>query len=377
MMIPGSVRYKYNSADNHLNTQWLPRNMWQERVGARSRERAPRVVETDSGSYWCWEGRLHGLAADGSSNPAWQAREFPGVDLEAGRLPPSEPDLVLAHMDTAGIYGAVFFGDTRKWMVEDPLLRLEMYRAYNDFCLELSAHAPDRLIYLPMLSTADPQACLPELRRVAELGARGVEFGMFDLGAPLHDPVWEPLWEEIESRGLVLCSHTGNPAGTVFAPNDFGQLLAHHSTNMFGAAGPISRMVFSGVFERHPRLKWIMAECRIGWLPFLFSWMDRQIKLRPPDATVGLRMLPSEYIRRNVCFTFEEDRIGGQLLREDWSGLADVVIWGCDYPHAQGPWPDPAPVVDAMFDGLDARLAGEILLHRTARLFGISGRYRE
>ncbi len=371
------VRYRYNSADNHLNTQWLPRNMWQERVATPFRELAPRVVETPTGSYWCWEGKQRGMAADGSSNPAWQAHEFPGVDLAAGCLPPSDPELALSHLDRAGIFAAVFFGDTRKWMVENSLLRLEMYRAYNDFCLELSAHAPDRLIYLPMLSTADPQACLGELKRVAALGARGIEFDMFDLGAPIHDRVWEPLWEEIENRGLVLCSHTGSAAGTAFAPNEFGQSLAQHATNLFGAARPISQMVFSGVFERHPRLRWIMAECRIGWLPFLFSWMDRQIDVRPADRTVSLGMRPSEYLRRNVYFTFEEDHVGAKLLRENWSGLADVVIWGCDYPHAQGLWPDPAPVVDAMLAGLDIGLTAEILFHRTARLFGISQRLGE
>ena len=66
------VRYRYNSADNHLNTQWLPRNMWQARVATPFRELAPRVVETPTGSYWCWEGKQRGMAADFSWNASAQ-----------------------------------------------------------------------------------------------------------------------------------------------------------------------------------------------------------------------------------------------------------------------------------------------------------------
>jgi predicted TIM-barrel fold metal-dependent hydrolase len=363
------MRYKYVSADNHLNTQWLPPTLWQERLPERMRDRGPRVVETSDGSYWCWEGQLRKRSAAGSSNRAVQESEYGTFALAEGALPPSDPSLVRQHMDLAGIYAAVFFGDTRKWKVEDPELRIEMFRAYNDFCLELTGDRRHRLIYLPALPTFDTAASLRELRRVADLGARAVELGVFDVATPLLDETWEPLWEEAEERGIVVCSHTGRPAGEPFPPNARGASMAGHAAAPFAAARPVAEMVLSGVFERHPAMTWVMAEARIGWLPFLFSWMDRQQEIRAPDPTVSLSMPASDYVVRNVRFTFESDMVGARLLALEWTHLAETVMWGCDYPHPQRVWPNPDPVVDEMFAGVDPALRHEILFARAARLF--------
>jgi predicted TIM-barrel fold metal-dependent hydrolase len=361
---------KYVSADNHLNTHWLPASLWRERLSARMRDRGPRVVETSEGSFWFWEGQRRKMSAAGSSNRRLQTREFGALELPEGALPPAEPALARRHMDQAGIFAAVFFGDTRKWGVEDPDLRVEMFRAYNDFCLEISADRRRRLVYLPNLPTANPSECLQELRRVAALGARAVEFGVFDVGAPLNDEVWEPLWEEAAGRGIVVCSHTGHPAGQPFPPNERGSLLASHASSPFTAAQPIAQMVLSGVFERHPAMTWVMAESRIGWLPFLFSWMDRQQDIRATDPTVSLSRRASDYVRRNLRFTFEDDAVGAHLLEFDWAHLAETVMWGCDYPHPQGVWPDPDPVIARMLDRVDPAMRHEIVFARAARLFG-------
>jgi predicted TIM-barrel fold metal-dependent hydrolase len=246
-----------------------------------------------------------------------------------------------------------------------------MYRAYNDFCLELSAVASTRFVYLPNLPSAQPHLCLAELRRVADRGARAVELSMYDLGSPLHEPVWEPLWTEAEERGLVICSHTGHGAGKPFPPKEHGLAHVHHSTSPFVAARPIAEMVFGGVFERHPRLLWIMAESRIGWLPFFVSWMDRQVSIRDAGPVDSLSRLPSEYVQQNVRVTFEDDVVGGHLLHEPWAHLQEIVLWGCDYPHPQGVWPDPDPVVERMLHGLDPTLREEIVFGRAARIFGI------
>ena len=107
-----------------------------------------------------------------------------------------------------------------------------------------------------------------------------------------------------------------------------------------------------------------------GWLPFLFSWMDRQYEIRPADPTVTLSLRPSEYVRRNIRFTFEDDWVGGKLLGEAWSLLSDTVMWGLDYPHPQNVWPNPDPVVERMMGGLPADVRKEIVYGRAARLFG-------
>jgi predicted TIM-barrel fold metal-dependent hydrolase len=359
------------SADNHLNTQWLPRDLWQSRLPADLRERGPRVVETDEGSFWHWEGARRRRSADGSSHEKVALDEYAGFPLEPGVLPPSQPQVMLTHLDRAGVESAVFYGDTRKWAVRDPVLRIAMVRSFNDFSLELTASAPDRLLYLPTLPTRDPEACLPECRRLLRLGVRAVEFPVFDLAEPPSSPVWEPIWQEAAAHGVVLCSHTGHPAGTSMPTPQGGSLYAHHATSPFRAAAPIADMVFSGVFERHPSLHWVMAECRIGWLPFLISWMDRQVEIRQPDDSVSLSMKPSEYVRQNICFTFENDVVGARLLGCEWSLLQDIVMWGMDYPHPQQMWPDPWEKINPMLADLDPAVRHQVLYGRAASLFGL------
>jgi predicted TIM-barrel fold metal-dependent hydrolase len=367
----GAPSYRYVSADDHMSSRWLPARLWQDRLPRSLRAQGPRVVETEKGSYWHWEDALHGVAADGSSNRKNQEEFFPRIDLPEGALPPSDPQIVCAHLDLAGVQAAVFYGDVRKWKVRDSALEREMYRAYNDFCVELSAHDPDRLLYLPTLPTAQPAVCISELRRLLTLGVRAVDVGVWDVGAPLRDPVWEPLWQDAEAAGVVLCSHTGGPAGSSHPPNLHGWKLADRTAAGFRAALPVAEMVFSGVFERHPALIWVFAETRIGWVPFFIERADRLVERRAGRGS-PLQMLPSEYIRLNVRFTFDYDPIGAKLLAYDWAHLQEIALWGCDYPHVQGLWPDPDPVLDEQLAGVDPDLRHEIVFARCARLYGLA-----
>lgn len=372
------MKYEFISADNHLDSRWLPRNLWQDRVAAKFKDRAPKIVEhAEKGSIWTWEDGTFGMpAADGSNNRSLQEKFFPGIDLKPGELPPSDAKLIIRHMDMAKIYAGVFYSDTRKWLVRDPALHLEIYRAYNDFVLdELNGHDRDRIIVLPVLPTGLPDACPAELERVLKKGAKAVEFGVFDVAQPIYDPVWEPIWKGAADAGIPICAHIGDKAGTPYPPNTFGSSLAHFSVTPFVLAKPIAQFVFCGALERHPTLNLSFAECRIGWLPFLISWMDRQVRERPADPTAKLSMLPCEYIKRSVTFTFEEDHVGVNLIPFDWAKLKDSVIWGSDYPHEQGTWPNAEDAIASMFKGIDIdpKVKREIVFDHAARVFKIEG----
>jgi uncharacterized protein len=370
-----SVDYKYVSADNHLDLLWVPKNAWQDRVAARFKEAAPKVVETPEGTFWEWEGQLRGPSADGRDN-AKQREHFlrMGVVTPVGSLPPSDPTVFLEHMDMAGIYAALIYGFTRKPHYKDPELWRESYRAYNDFLLDFDAHAPDRIIAPPQLPVKFPEACPAELTRVLARGAKAVEFVAFDAAQPIIDPVWEPVWSAAEEAGIPVCCHIGDAAGVPYPPNVRGALMAHFSVSPLALAKAIPEFVFGGVLERHPRLRLTFGECRIGWLPFLIYWMDRQVDpkaRRDPDPYVKLTIMPSEYVKRQMTFSFEDDFIGMQLLDEDWANIADVAVWGGDYPHGQGVWPHPDPVMDELFAGKDPVLKQEVLFDRSARLLNI------
>ena len=370
-----SVRYKYISADNHLDLLWVPRGAWRDRVASRFKEAAPKVVETEAGTFWEWEGKLRGPSADGRDN-ARHRRHFAdmGVETPEGSLPPSDPAVFTRHMDLAGIYSAVIYGFTRKPIFADLELWRECYRAYNDFLLDFDSYAPERIIAPPQIPVAFPETAVAEFERVRRRGAKAVEFVVFDAARPIGDPVWDDLWFAAEEAGLPVCCHIGDKAGTPYPPNEYGQLFSHFSLSPFAVARAIPEFIFSGVVERHPRLRLSFVECRVGWLPFLIYWMDRQLDpkaRREPDPHVKLSMLPSEYVRRNMTFTFEDDMIGARLLDQDWAYIGSSAIWGADYPHGQGVWPNPDPIMDELFAGKDPALKKEIVFDRAARLFNI------
>jgi len=366
--------YRYISADNHLEIVQVPKDTFVSRVPAKFRDAAPQVVETDGGTKWTVEGRLRGPAADGNDREKLVARYTNlGVDMPGDSLG-ADPDVLLEHMDISDVYAGVFFGATRKWDFKDPGLEKAVYRAYNDYVVELNSADPDRLIVLPWLNANHPETCAPELLRLAALGVKAVEFSVSDAGVPVFSPDWEPLWAAAEDAGIPLCTHVGDAAGTPYPPNEFGQSLAHFAQVPFIPMGRhVAQLVFSGMFERHPKLHFTVGECRIGWLPFLFQWMVRCQNDRLPDGTFPLPHKPTDYITRNMSFTFEEDYVGMKMIDDPELWLDKTAMWGNDYPHPQGTWPDITPSLDKMFEHVHPALKQELVWSRAQRIFKIKG----
>ena len=142
------MEYHIISADDHIDMPWLPKDLWQKRVPAQWRERAPRVADTADGPYWmcgddrwdAWGGRK-GAALGGRRS----ALERGGV-LEPGVLRPTTTALRLEDMARDGIDATVMYGPIVPLLIKDPELRQVCYRAYNEWLAEFCATAPARLI---------------------------------------------------------------------------------------------------------------------------------------------------------------------------------------------------------------------------------------
>src|SRR5438094_10386471 len=120
--------YKYISADNHLDLIWMPRDTWQRGLPAGLREQGPKVVETDNGSMWEFEGELRGPAADGSDSARLlKILRDRGYNLADGSLPPSDPKLLLESMDAGKMYAAIVFGGRTWKFAKDPELLKGIY----------------------------------------------------------------------------------------------------------------------------------------------------------------------------------------------------------------------------------------------------------
>jgi predicted TIM-barrel fold metal-dependent hydrolase len=282
------------------------------------------------------------------------------------------------------MFAAITFGGLAWKAVRDPELLKGVYAAYNEFAMEVGAAAPDRIIILPNVTARLPDEVPGQIAALAKRGVKAVEFPYWDVGAPLYEEVWEPTWSTAEEAGVRICSHLGIVGGPGAIPERRrGANLAWAAAQPLQAGLPLGQLIFSGVFERHPSLKFCFAETRIGWAPHFVEWMDRQVHIgrandprqatanRPRDD-VQLSLLPSEYFRRNVVLTFEDDTIGLQLLESPRSILVDTALWGGDYPHPQGIWgPDLETRLDDMFEAVSGSTKRRVLIEHAAEFFDI------
>ena len=112
--------------------------------------------------------------------------------------------------------------------------------------------------------------------------------------------------------------------------------FATHITGFqINMANILMAMIYGGVLERFPRLRVVLGEAGIGWIPYILWRMDGEWEDQFKD--LSLTMPPSEYWKRQVWATYQTDPVGVKLLDE--LGV-DKVMWGSDFPHPDGVWPD-------------------------------------
>ena len=101
----------------------------------------------------------------------------------------------------------------------------------------------------------------------------------------------------------------------------------------------LAHMIFSGVFERYPKLQVGSIEMELSWVPHFLDRLDYNYTQRPKAGkwhTFKEDMMPSDYFHRNVFLGFQEDSLGIELRRI--IGV-DNLMWGSDYPHRESTFP--------------------------------------
>jgi predicted TIM-barrel fold metal-dependent hydrolase len=187
---------------------------------------------------------------------------------------------------------------------------------------------------LPVLPTSSPEAAAREVERAARAGHRGALLFVHDIEC--GDPRWDRLWAAVQASDLPLSFHIG--AGTRVKPRQSSwQVIAFSSVAPIQLDEPLAAMIFSGALERHPRMKLVLAESGIGWLPYFIARMDEAArKYKGHARDYQLRALPGEIFRRQVLATFEEEPLGAQLMPLLGAGS---FMWASDYPHTDSTFP--------------------------------------
>src|SRR5687767_1195957 len=146
-------------------------------------------------------------------------------------------------------------------------------RAINDSFSDASRKYPDRIQWMASLPMQFPDRAVAELDRAIAKGASGVVVLANVGGVSLTDPLFAPIWAEIDRRALPVFVHPTVPCGCGVMDMAVYQLSASVGFT-FDSTLAVARMIYDGFFDRYSHLKLIVAHGG-GALPFLAPRLDR------------------------------------------------------------------------------------------------------
>jgi len=376
------MTYTRISADCHIDLPMLAPDFFTSNASAALKERMPFVKEGPDGPFWtCKNGGSFGLL--NGVGPAGQ-KLVPGQnyrvdkmaatgfyeDGQKGHRHPTDPALRAKDMDLDGVQAEVIFGilgaATR---LNDPVAANEMFRIYNDWLVDFCKYDRNRFIGLACLPYGDIDAAVKEIHRVAKLGLRGLELSCSWDMEPMWHPMWEPLWKAVHEVDLPLHFHTfpavpPSQLEKATGPSRRAAFFTVVSGFQMNLVNILAAVIGAAVLERYPNVRISFGESGIGWIPYALDRMDFEWEDRFRD--LGLTMKPSDYWRRQCKGTFQFDRIGAKLI-EDMG--VESLMWGSDYPHADGVWPESSKYIEENFGHLPADAVRKITCENAGKFY--------
>jgi predicted TIM-barrel fold metal-dependent hydrolase len=269
-----------------------------------------------------------------------------------------DSDLRTEVIDADGVAAEVLFPDgitemntppfgaglgLKPWGIE-PELQWAGARAHNRWMAEFCKASPQRRIGLaivPMLY--DVGQAVAEVEWAHDNGLKGILIpALMGEYAPYNHPKYAPVWRACADRSMVVHNHSGPAPDYDFSlPGAMGVFLVEFA---WWAARPMWHMIFGGVFEQFPRLKYCLTEVSEFWVPSMLEMMDVRASVKHTSGKLGdfrsnLTMKPSEYFSRNCWLSASALFDEGSTAVRHQIGM-DSIMWGTDFPHPEGSWPN-------------------------------------
>jgi predicted TIM-barrel fold metal-dependent hydrolase len=362
------------SSDSHV---FEPPDLWMKRIDAPFRDRAPRMQRIDGADQIVIEADqiLSGIGLISNAGARFEAPETISGQGRFEDVPRGgyEAEQHLRDMELDGVGGEVLYPSQGLFYfrVADGALMSAIFRAYNDWLAEFSKADSSRLKGIAMINLDDVQDGIRELERAARLGLAGAMITEYPLEHRRYDQSeYEPFWAAAEALGMPLSLHTATKRqGKIRGAGEKTlRDASSRATKAFYPALSMCDMIFSGVFERYPRLTLAIVEFELAWAPHVLTSMDYTYRERHGEAIYRFKdgMRPSDFFHRNVVLSFQEDAIGIRL--RDAIGV-DNMMWGSDYPHSESTFPRSREILTEILAGVPADEQAKIVGGNTARVY--------
>ena len=383
---------------------WLPPDLFVSNAPSHLRYRVPHVEDTAQGKQWYAEGNPLGFVAGAVPDVTWE-RYVPGTsqrldrmeefgffsDADEGLFHPTDPELRIKDQDLDGVSGEVLYGilGVASWFnpdqfppitgdelldpgygIKDPDVLALVYEIYNEWIAEFCKSSPNRFAGLACLTGHDPRLAAQQLTRAADIGLRGAELNISSLIEPVYHRDWDVLWAAAADCKIPISFHTlglSHRVPKISNRDEYRWISGEISYTLFQLSGAeyLSSIILSGACDRYPDFKFVLGECGIGWIPYILQRMDEVYEHLLLHLDLSLK--PSEFWRRQGYSTFQNEHLTVEVVKLVGE---DNIIWGSDYPHPEGLWPDSRRIIQEKLGHLDEGVLRKIVCTNTATLYG-------
>jgi predicted TIM-barrel fold metal-dependent hydrolase len=245
-------------------------------------------------------------------------------------------------------------------------------RAHNRWLAELCATSPERRAGVAIVPIFDVDAAVAEIVRTRESGLRGGVLipSMWQPYPPYHDPCYDPVWATCAELSLPVHVHSGSADKASYGPH-----VGLYVTEVrWWSSRPLWFLIWSGAFDRHPGLRFVVTECGAFWATDLLWMMDTAFdrehgaKKLGEQLTANLQRRPSEVFDAQCAIGASNTR-RRELARRYEIGVGNLM-WGNDFPHPEGTWPHTREWLRDAFHDIPVDETRAILGGSAAELYG-------
>jgi predicted TIM-barrel fold metal-dependent hydrolase len=380
------MKYQVISGDSHIDLGWLPHDLFAANAPSKFQAKAPKVVEIDGRRVWQSDGvtlaAVAGLGFSGRDKPALGVAQHidrmfgTGIfdDAASGTLRPTTANLRIKDQELDGVDAEVLYGILGVGqLLADQALVTFIFQTYNDWVANFCKENPTRFVGLACIPNHDPQLAAKELRRSAQIGLRGADFAVPTAVKPLYHRDWDVLWATAAECAMPISFHA--LGWSPRAPDPAEQQTydacfkgVRRALAQISGIEFLPSIIFSGACDRFPKFKFVLGECGVSWIPYLLDRMDHDYKDRL-HRVLNLSCSPRELWHRQGYSTYQTEASVPDVVHLVGE---DNIIWGSDYPHPDGVWPDSKTVIAENLGTLNERIRRKIVCENAAKLYGFA-----
>jgi len=383
------MAYKAISADSHIVE---PPHLWDKWLPPEFKKYAPKLVkDPEGGDAWQYGEGLPpapiGLVAVKRgrkyTDPDYK---WTGLKIDQMNQGAFYGEPRIKEQDEDGVDAEVLYSPVRAAMhfmsPGNNEIAIAGVQAYNNWLQkEFCAVNPKRLIGLALMPNAGIEASIAELKRTHAMGMKGVTIMAWPSGGMNLSPADDPFWAEAEKLGTNVSIHVrlsgkeglkgGGGAGSLLnhSPTPLNPLVTMSTGAVADAPKLMAEMIFSGMFDRFPKLQIIFGEVNIGWIPEVLESMDDHYNRDRVWTKTNLQRMPSTYWRSNFAATFIIDKFG--IRNRDLIG-PETILWSTDYPHHRCDWLESQRIIREHMAGVPADEARAMCAGNAMRLYNLS-----